>query len=370
MDLVDRLRELAARIPKLVQDNLVRTEEGVKNALVMPFISQALGYDVFNPLEVTPELIADVGTKKGEKVDYAIMRDGKPIILFECKGFGVDLSKTHASQLYRYFSVTPARFGVLTNGIVYRFYSDLAAANKMDDAPFFVFDLMNYNDTNIETLRRFAKSSFDEQGIRTLASDLKYRNAIRNFIDILFNEPTDAFVRFVVKESKAYEGPVTQGVVGQFTGIIRDVLGNVIKDSVDRRLKTALASETEATVTVNSDAQPAQPAMTSAEAEAAKVVTSQEELDGYFAIKGIVRESIEVKRVTIRDAQTYCNVLIDNNNRKILARLYFNRSQKYLGLFNPDKTEEKVPLSNIDDIYQYADKLKATATYYVNHAKD
>src|SRR5258705_9647478 len=99
MDLIDRLRELATRIPKLAQDNLVKTEEGTKNALVMPFIN-ALGYDVFNPLEVTPELIADTGIKKGEKVDYAILKDGKPVMLFECKGFSADLNSVHASQLY------------------------------------------------------------------------------------------------------------------------------------------------------------------------------------------------------------------------------------------------------------------------------
>ena len=127
MDFIDRLRNLSARIPKLQESGVVKTEEGAKNALVMPFI-QALGYDVFDPHEVTPELTADVGTKKGEKVDYAILSEDKPIILMECKGFGVDLNTVHASQLYRYFSVTEARFGVLTNGITYtRLYPFQAA---------------------------------------------------------------------------------------------------------------------------------------------------------------------------------------------------------------------------------------------------
>jgi predicted type IV restriction endonuclease len=99
--------------------------------MVMPFIS-ALGYNVFDLTEVTPELHADVGLKKGEKVDYAILKDGKPIILFECKWHGADLNREHASQLYRYFSVTEARFSVLTNGIAYRFFTDLEAPNKMD----------------------------------------------------------------------------------------------------------------------------------------------------------------------------------------------------------------------------------------------
>jgi hypothetical protein len=371
MDLVDRLRDLAARIPKLVQGDLVKTEEGVKNALVMPFISQALGYDVFNPLEVTPELVADVGTKKGEKVDYAIMKDGKPIILFECKGFGVNLSTVHASQLYRYFSVTSARFGILTNGIVYRFYTDLSATNKMDDAPFFVFDLSNYNEGQIDTLKQFTKASFDEAGIRNLASDLKYRNAIRTFIDGLFNEPTDTFVRYVVKESKAYEGVVTQSVIGQFTVILRDVMRGVINDYVDRRLKTALASETEAPASAIAEGQvPAAVPTPATVEEAARIVTTAEENEAYLIVKSIVRGDIDLKRVVMKDAQTYCNILIDNNNRKCLARLYFNRTQKQFSVFAEDKSEEKFAISALDDIYNYADKLKKTAVYYATHAKD
>ncbi|MFA1753905.1 restriction endonuclease, partial [Xanthomonas campestris] len=88
MDFIDQLRVLATRIS--TTRALIQTEEATKNAMVMPLI-QILGYNVFDPLEVTPEIVADVGTKKGEKVDYAILRDGKPIILFECKKAGAEL---------------------------------------------------------------------------------------------------------------------------------------------------------------------------------------------------------------------------------------------------------------------------------------
>lgn len=130
MDMIDQLRALAARISNT--KGLIQTEEATKNAMVMPFI-QILGYNVFDPTEVTPELIADVGTKKGEKVDYAVLREGKPILLFECKKCGGDLHINHASQLFRYFHVTAARFGVLTNGLTYRFFTDLEQPNKMDE---------------------------------------------------------------------------------------------------------------------------------------------------------------------------------------------------------------------------------------------
>ena len=96
MDLADRLREMSGRIKQRI-DN-VKTEEATKNALVMPFINHVVGCNVFDPAEVVPEFIADVGTKKGEKVDYAIFQDGDPIMLFECKHYGVDLGKVPASQ--------------------------------------------------------------------------------------------------------------------------------------------------------------------------------------------------------------------------------------------------------------------------------
>ena len=132
MDLDDRIREVSARVAKRLDS--VKTEEGTKTALVLPFITHVLGFNVFDPDEVVPEYTADVGTKKGEKVDYAIIANGIPIMLFECKHYGADLTKEPASQLYRYFSVTAARLGVLTDGVTYRFFSDIDEPNKMDPA--------------------------------------------------------------------------------------------------------------------------------------------------------------------------------------------------------------------------------------------
>src|SRR5690242_20022349 len=178
MDFIDRIRELSAQIPKIKTQGLIKTEEGTKNALVMPFIN-ALGYNVFDPTEVTPELIADVGVKKGEKVDYAILKDGKPIILFECKCCGTNLNDVHASQLYRYFSVTDARFGILTDGVVYHFFTDLEDKNKMDNKPFLIFDMLDIKEPLIEELKKFTKAAFDVDQIMSTASELKYTNAIK-----------------------------------------------------------------------------------------------------------------------------------------------------------------------------------------------
>ena len=369
MDLIDKLREISARIPKLKQEGLIKTEEGTKNALVMPFIN-ALGYNVFDPTEVTPELVADVGTKKGEKVDYAILRDGKPIILFECKCCGVDLSQVHASQLYRYFSVTSSRFGILTDGVIYRFYSDLDAPNKMDEAPFFIFDMSDIKEQHVESLKRFSKPAFDEDRIITTASELKYKNSIRSYIETQFAEPSEAFVKFFLQESKAYNGRLTQSVIEDFRPIARDALRTFVSDQVEKRLKTALASETAPIVSAEgkNNAETGE-AEQQDDNNDSRVVTTPEEMDAYFIIKAIVREVIDVQRVTVRDAQSYCSVLIDDNNHKPLCRLRFNYSTKYIGILDEKKNEEKFPIQVLDDIYTYADKLKVIAAHYAETQK-
>jgi hypothetical protein len=223
MDFIDKIRELSARIPKQLEH--IQTEEATKNALVMPFIS-ALGYNVFDPTEVTPELCADVGVKKGEKVDYAILREGEPIILFECKHHAADLGKVHASQLYRYFSVTEARFGVLTNGLVYWFYTDLEAPNKMDEKPFFEFNMLDIKESAVEELKKFSKSIFDLDYILTTASELKYTREITRLLVEQMQEPTEEFVRFFA--SRVYSGRMTQGVREQFAQLTKQAFKQLL----------------------------------------------------------------------------------------------------------------------------------------------
>lgn len=358
MDFIDQIRALAARI--MSTKDMIQTEEATKNAMIMPFI-QALGYNVFNPLEVTPELIADVGTKKGEKVDYAILRDGKPIILFECKKCGDDLNIKHASQLFRYFHVTEARFGVLTNGLVYRFFTDLEHLNKMDEKPFFEFNILDFKEQDIEELKKFAQSTFDIERILTTANELKYTRAIQNVISELMVNPTEEFIRLVSADllnGKRF----TPAIREQFSQITKRAFQQLIGDRINERLKVAMAPEREL-------ATEGQPIETTEDQETPQILTTPEETEGFHIIRAVLREVISPRRITMRDAQSYCAVLIDDNNRKPICRLRFNNTAKLvLGLFN-SKDEEKVSLSNLDDIYNYADKLKTTALTYIN-AKD
>ncbi len=355
VDFIDQLRVLSSRIA--TTKSMIQTEEATKNAMVMPFI-QILGYNVFDPLEVTPELISDVGTKKGEKVEYAILKDAKPIILFECKKAGADLSINNAGQLFRYFHVTAARFGVLTNGLVYRFFTDLEQPNKMDEKPFFEFNILDFKDRDVEELKKFAKSAFDLDTILTTANDLKYTRSIQARLAEWMIAPSEEFVRLVSSDLLGNKR-FTPSVKDQFSLITKRAFEQLIGERINERLKGAM-SPSSVTVT--------EPVVAAATIEATvetQVVTSADELEGFHAVRAILRGIVSPKRIVMRDAQSYCAIILDDNNRKPVCRLRFNNVQKLrLGVFNAAKEEEQFALETVDDIFNYAEQLKATVSSY------
>lgn len=354
MDFKDEIKLFGERVEKL--KNQIQTEEATKNAFIMPFI-KALGYDVFDPLEVVPEFVADIGIKKGEKVDYAIVKNGEPTILIECKHWGEDLNP-HNSQLFRYFHTTAAKFGILSNGIIFRFYTDLEEKNKMDEKPFLEFNVTDIKDNQVEELKKFHKSYFDIDNIVTTASELKYMNQLKGFINVEFQNPTEGFVRHFAKQ--IYQGTLTAKVMEQFTLLTKKSIQQYINDLITERLKSALKKE-------NDDDQK------STEQEAAlavdattesKVDTTPEELEGFMIVKTILRQKISSSRICHRDAQSYFAILLDNNNRKTICRLYLSGNKKYFAFIDEQKKEVKKEITTLDDIFNYAEMLhKIVATY-------
>jgi hypothetical protein len=361
MDLIDQLKALSSKIVK--QSELLRTEEATKNAFVMPFIS-ALGYNVFDPTEVTPEFTADIGIKKGEKVDYAILKEGKPIMLFECKWCGTNLDEEHTSQLYRYFSVTEARFGILTNGIIYRFFADIEEPNKMDAKPFLEINLLDIRDSLVDELKRFSKQAFDLNEILTAATELKFTKEIKRILNEQLTNPSEDFVKFFA--AQVYTGKLTQSVKQQFADLTKRALNQFINERINERLKSALTEENVSTPPEPSE-EPVEEVPT--DDKSSKIATTPEEIEGYQIIKAILRQTVEANRITMRNTVNYCGILLDDNNRKAICRLYFNNPhKKYLALFTVEKKEEKVPIAELNEIYQYADRLLATVAFYETKA--
>lgn len=349
MDFKDTIKMLSERAIKLKES--LQTEESVKNALVMPFI-QALGYDVFNPFEVIPEFTCDIGTKKGEKIDYAVQKDGNPIILIECKHWAQDLT-LHDNQLLRYFHVSTAKFGILTNGIVYRFYTDLEHENKMDERPFLEINMLDVRDNQVEELKQFHKSYFDVDSILNAASELKYMKGLKDLIIAEMQTPSDQLVRIFAKQ--VYNGIVTAKVLEQFTELTQRSFREVVNDMITERFKKAINKEKE--VEKQEELESEQPIES-------EIETTDEEKEAFFIIRAILRKVIDIQRVSERDTRSYFGILLDNNNRKPICRLYLNTGKKYLATFDANKKEIKHLLDKIDDIYKYETEILAILKKY------
>ncbi|MBQ8307185.1 MAG: type I restriction enzyme HsdR N-terminal domain-containing protein [Alistipes sp.] len=357
MDFKDSIKRLSERIESL-KGNLP-TEEATKTALIIPFIS-ALGYDVFNPLEVLPEMCCDIGTKKGEKIDYAILRDGEPIILIECKHWQQNLT-LHDNQLLRYFHVSKAKFGVLTNGIIYKFYTDLAEPNKMDEKPFLEVNLLDIKDEQIEELKKFHRSYFDVGAILSTASELKYMGELKAVIEKEFSSPSPDLVKFLCKQ--VYEGVFTQKILEQFTALLKRTINNYINATISERLKAAIKDNEAPAAEQPAEEQATVPVE---ETAVSKINTTEEELQAFYVVKAILRGSVPAERVTYRDAQTYFAIFIDNNNRKPVCRLYLDsENNKRITFVDEAKKEHHNKIATLDDIYQYADEIIAAAKRYL-----
>lgn len=359
MDFKDQIKQFAERICNL-KDSIL-TEEATKNAFIMPFI-QILGYDVFNPLEVIPEMDCDLIKKKGDKLDYAIMQEGEPILLIECKHWKQNLD-LHATQLQKYFVASKAKFGLLTNGIVYRFYADLEKENIMDEVPFLEVNMEALRETQIEELKKFHKSYFDVENILSSASELKYMSEIKKVIRQEFTEPSSDLVRMFTK--RVYEGAVTQKILDQFMTLTKRALASHINDMLSERLNIALQG-TDAPVPAKTvvEKEPVEESTGAEEESKSKIVTTEEELEGFYIVKSICREVISSERITYRDAQSYFAIFADDNNRRPICRLYFNSSNKRISTFGANKEEIKYDITNIDDIFNYAQQLKESAALY------
>lgn len=362
MDFKDSIRQLSDRISKL-KDSLL-TEEATKNAFIMPFI-QSLGYDVFNPTEVVPEMDCDLVKKKGEKIDYAILSEGEAIMLFECKHWQQNLD-LHDTQLQKYFVASKAKFGVFTNGIEYRFYTDLEKPNIMDETPFLVVDMEHIKDNQIDELKKFHKSYFNVEDILSTASDLKYMSALRAAIKEEFTNPSADMVKMLTK--KVYDGTVTQKVLEQFTELVKRSLNAHINDVMAARLNMALKTtedkpnEEAPKAADNKEA----PVETQEAHKDSNIVTTEEEIGAYLIVKAICCQKIDISRIAYRDAQSYFSVLLDDNNRKPICRMYFNRSQKYVATFDSNRKEVKHPIEALNEIYNFTNEILQVIDMYDN----
>lgn len=349
MEIKNALSEISSKAAKLKDS--ITTEEATKNALVMPFI-RALGYDVFNPNEVVPEYTADVLSRKGEKVDYAIMHEEKPTILIECKTCGSQIDIKQANQLYRYFTATDAKIAILTDGIVYKFFSDLDDHNKMDEKPFLVLNLLDIEDGVISEVSKIAKSTFDLDSALAAANDLKYSREIKIIFEQEAETPSDEFVRVFAK--RVYQGKLTQSTLEYFRDIVKKSFKNYVNDVIKNKFSSVINDNKD---DFNQNDNTDQKATDG-------IITTEEELEGYRIVLAILAEICPPERVFMRDLKGFCNILLDDTQRKPLCRLYFNDNNLCIGIFDHNKKVTKIEIGKPLDIYKHAAEIKQTFKNY------
>jgi len=357
MDFIDQVKQLSKRVESLKDS--ISTEEATKTSLIMPFFS-ALGYDVFNPQEFVPEFTADVGIKKGEKVDYAILKDGQPVILIECKWIGENLEQ-HDSQLFRYFGTSSAKFGILTNGQIYRFYTDLETANKMDDKPFLEINLLDLKEPMVAELKKFSKDSFNESEVFDAASELKYTNEIKTIFAAELDSPSDDMVRLFLQT--VYTGTKTQAVMERFRPIVKRALNQYVTELMNDKIKSALnSSDKPASTAAAPEAEEEAP--TESATKESRIITTEEELEAYFLIKNMLKDVVAYSDITYKDNETYMAILYKNNSRKWISRLYLSDTQKIFALPDADKRPVYYHIESISDIEQYKAQFVEVLEHY------
>jgi predicted type IV restriction endonuclease len=346
----EEMNSFIAQIPG--RKHLIKNEEGTKNGLIMPFI-QKLGYDVFNPLEVCPEYTSDFGVKQKEKVDYAILKDGKPVIFIECKPVNADLNdKKYGSQLFRYFTTCDSSIvGILTNGLEYRFFSDTQSKNKMDKTPFMIINLESIRPEQIMSLEKFSKEKYDPASIMPSAENMMIRNDIIKIIDRELSDPSKEFENMIINQ--VYDGKmITASVRSKYAPLIRDAIKAYISDKITSKLQKALDVEND---------ENREPVVE----EISDITTTDDELRGLDIIRAICRGVTDPERVVMRDAKSYCAILLDDNNRKPICRLYFNsETSRYVATFDTG-VEVKNKVSSPYDIDTFREQILKTVSTYV-----
>ena len=331
------------------------TEEATKMSLICPLF-QRLGYDTSDPTEFCPEYVADVGIKKGEKVDYAIKINGEPHILIECKHWKESLDN-HGSQLFRYFGTTKAKYGILTNGIIYRFYTDIDEDNKMDLEPFLELDMSNLKDNAIASLKRFSKENYDRDLIYSAAEELKASKLIKEKLQMLMENPDDDFTRLIV--GYFYDGVKNQKVIDKYKPIIKKSFNSYISEAVNARLSSALNE-------VKGSEEESKPEGDNGAIEESKIKTTEEELQAFLIIKALLAERVPVSDIDYRDTETYFLIAYKGKPHKPICRLMVEKKNKYILIPNEKKEFIKTPIESIYDLHKFKDALISVVNRYID----
>ncbi len=340
MDFIEEIKLFSNRVMQ-IKDKM-QTEEAIKTSIVLPFF-QLLGYDIFNPEEFIPEYTTDVGIKKGEKIDYVIMSELNPIMLIEVKNCPDKNLKRHTSQLFRYFAVSKARYGMLTNGFCFIFYTDLNEKNIMDTESFFEFNLLELNDKNIDEICKYTKNNFNVDEIYESASELRYLNKIKQLIISQSKKPSDAFINYILGE--VYCGRKTKTLVDTFREYTKVSLKNLIVDEKHRSINE-----------VSLDVENIENS----------VIMSQIEMESFYIVKSVVRRIINPENITYVNNENDFTVVVENNSKKWICKINVRNKMEIKLPYDNEVGEVIYDFESTDDIYELDNEIMEIAKNLIN----
>jgi hypothetical protein len=251
-------------------------------------------------------------------------------------------------QLSRYFQATKARIGILTNGRLFQFFSDLDDKNLMDQKPFAEIDLFDLKAAPIDQIKQMSKSMFDIDSLLSSAERLKYLRGVKEEIKVELSDPSDWFVKeMAVRVHSAQR--ITGQLQEKFKPIVIDAIKSYINDRINERLNTAMEAEKLIDDTPVADAE------TSEETEN---TFTEEEREGLYIIRAICASDVNPSRLSERDTKSYCSVIVDNNSRKYFVRMYFNGSSKKIEVFD-NIDPSVIAIESLSDIYTYSERIKS-----------
>lgn len=381
MALEDEIKALAERIPGMRP--MLDDEAKTKQYLILPLI-RALGYDDTKPAEVVPEYTADYGGREGWKVDYAILSDDNLRVVIECKQVSNQLGTTEEAQLGRYFPNVPfdaeTKIAILTNGVVYKFFTDQNEPNKMDKDPFWTINLETLRNNDLSQLRNFTKDNFNAANAVASASKFRHIKEMKIALARQLTEPEDGFVEWMLRQTgQTYDRRVASSRREEIRDLARTAFHEFVKDHVNDAVDDAVLEIRERTAQGIAPITEEQDALLQADSgddvgdsghADDKIITTEQELQAFDVVKGIVQEVVHAERVFMRDYRNYSAVMLDDNRRRPLCRLRLEGRQMQIGLFDGSRVgghlvEQQHNIESLNDIYNHADQIRETVRRYL-----
>ena len=221
----------------------------------------------------------------------------------------------------------------------------------MDLVPFWELNLLQLSDIQLHELKKFCKIDFDSENIFSTAEELKYSNLIKQVLSNELSEPSEEFVRFLLTE--IYDGAKTQKIIEKFNPIVKRAFTGFVNDIVNKKISSALnANEDVAATKVEEPASGAE-----SSSHQSKIVTTEEEIEAYYIIKGLLAGVVQIDDIVHRDTESYFGILYQNNNRKPICRINLDKKKKQIMIPDVNKKFERFYIDSLNDLYLYKEKL-------------